>query len=76
MKFYIKIHTEGVIEMVDGEALILSGGAVPGVIVGVAVASCLLASLASIVITAVCMRARAKQARPARPTSRPAVPVR
>ena len=62
--------------MGDGEALTLSGGAVPGVIVGVAVASCLVASLASVVITVVCMRARTKQARPARPTSRPTVPIR
>ena len=56
----------------------LSGEAVPGVIVGVAVASGLLASLVSVVITAVCMRARAKQThpRPARPSRPPAVPIR
>ena len=62
--------------MEDSEALTLSGGTVPGVIVGVAVASCLVASLASVVITAICMRARTKRARPARPTSQPAVPIR
>ena len=62
----------------DGEALTLSGGALPGVIVGVALASALLASLASVVITAaVCVRARAKQTRPARyMTRQPPVPVR
>jgi hypothetical protein len=78
LKFY---NTERVVEMGDGESLILSGGVLLGVIVGVAVASGLLASLASVVITTVCMRARAaKQTRPApaiaRPTRRPAVPIR
>ena len=70
------IEFEGVIETGEDEALILSGEAVPGVIVGVAVASGLLASLASVIITAVCMGARAKQTRPAIYTQQPAVPVR
>ena len=72
--FYIEV--KGVIETGESEALILSGEAVPGVIVGVAVASGLLTSLASVVITALCMRARAKQARPSISTRQPPVPVR
>lgn len=70
--FYIEF--KGVIEAGEGEALTLSGEAVPGVIVGVAVVSGLLASLASVVITGLCMRARAKQTRPA--ARQRAVPVR